>query len=452
MEESMHATGETELVLDMADTQPAHGAPTMQGDYLSREPRAGTIAEANGPTDGNDLEALLRSLMVRSLPSTAIFAERVVSPTDDQDPLDELLIELSLMRQRGPMRSLDGDIQAMLLGGSLFEYSSAVRPLPPAVAQRTAIASRASSRTGLTMPESFIPSRSLQFDCSQPSMPGLAANTMQSLHHSLDRLIEQSGDVDVESLLNGTQSLSDGRETPGSATEAEIRMLESNLVAVRSSTEDDQASSGLAGGVSTLEAAISVTSEDVPPTPTAPTVTAATALDSTDSVVSVAGFENPHDMLGEPEPSLAGLAGLAASAPRSAGGSSVDGELYRSGESNTAAPMGPDGGLISLLRRLAFSNVEPAALNESLARSLSRLAQILTTLSGERLTDEQIRALPKVRFEDTREQTCAICLETYNFGDLLTALPCAHFFHVDCVTRWFTRSTQCPLCRSQYGS
>jgi len=296
MEESMHATGETELVLDMADTQPAHGAPTMQGDYLSREPRAGTIAEANGPTDGNDLEALLRSLMVRSLPSTAIFAERVVSPTDDQ------------------------------------------------------------------------------------------------------------------------------------------------------------ASSGLAGGVSTLEAAISVTSEDVPPTPTAPTVTAATALDSTDSVVSVAGFENPHDMLGEPEPSLAGLAGLAASAPRSAGGSSVDGELYRSGESNTAAPMGPDGGLISLLRRLAFSNVEPAALNESLARSLSRLAQILTTLSGERLTDEQIRALPKVRFEDTREQTCAICLETYNFGDLLTALPCAHFFHVDCVTRWFTRSTQCPLCRSQYGS
>ena len=108
----MHATGETELVLDMADTQPAYGAPTLQGDNSSWEPRAGSIAEANVPTDGNDLEALLRSLMVRSLPSTAAVAERVVSPTDDQDPLDELLIELSLMRQRGPMRSLDGDIQA----------------------------------------------------------------------------------------------------------------------------------------------------------------------------------------------------------------------------------------------------------------------------------------------------------------------------------------------------
>jgi len=446
----MHATGETELVLDMADTQ--YGASMLQGDSSSWEPRTGAVAEANEPADGNDLEALLRSLMVRSLPSAANVAERVVSPTDDQDPLDELLIELSLMRQRGPMRTLDGDIQAMLLGGSLFEYSNTARPLPPAAAQRTAIASRASSRTGWTIPGAVSPSRSLQLDCSQPSMPGLAANTMQSLHHSLDRLIEQSGDVDVDSLLNGTQSLSGGRETPGSATEAEIRMLESNLVVVQSSTEDDRASSGPAGGVSTLEAAISVASEDVGGTPIAPTVTAAAALDSTGSVVSVAGFENPHDMLGELEPSLAGLAGLAGSAPRSAGGSSVEGDLYHSGESNTAAPMGPDGGLINLLRRLAFSNVEPAALNESLARSLSRLAQILTTLSGERLTDEQIRALPKVRFEGTREQTCAICLETYNCGDLLTALPCAHFFHVDCVTRWFTRSTQCPLCRSQYVS
>eukprot|EP00419_Tripos_fusus_P020041 CAMPEP_0172737980 /NCGR_PEP_ID=MMETSP1074-20121228/119120_1 /TAXON_ID=2916 /ORGANISM="Ceratium fusus, Strain PA161109" /LENGTH=407 /DNA_ID=CAMNT_0013567517 /DNA_START=115 /DNA_END=1336 /DNA_ORIENTATION=+ len=386
MAESLHATGETEVVLDMADTQPIVGAAALQGDVSAWEPRAGTIAE------GNDLEALLQGLMARSLPSAVTAAERVISPTDDQDPLDELLIELSLMRQRGPMRSLDGDIQAMLLGGSLFEYSSAARPLPPTAAQRTAIASRASSRAGagLTLPGAVSPSRSLQLDCSQPSMPGLAAVTMQSLHHSLDRLIEQSGDVDLESLLNGTQSLSEeGRETPGSATEAEIRMLESNLVAVRTNTDDDQARSGPVGGVSTLEAAVSVASEDVGGTPTAPTVMAAAALDSTGSVVSVAGFENPHDMLGGPEPSLAGLAGLAGSAPRSAVGSSVDVDLYNTGESNTAAPTGPDGGLISLLRRLAFSNVEPAALNESLSRSLSRLAQILTTLSGERLSDEQ---------------------------------------------------------------
>jgi len=441
MAESMNATGETEVVLDMADTQAGFAAQAYPGDFL---PRAETIAEAASvPANSNDLDALLQGLMARSLPDAVTAAERVISPTDEQDPLDELLIELSLMRQRGPMRSLDGDIQAMLLGGSLFEYSSAARPLPQSAAQRTAIASRASSRGGL------------QLDCSQPSAPGLAAVTMQSLQRSLDRLIEQSGDADVDSLLNGTHSLSEeGRETPGSATEAEILMLESNLVGAQTSNDqEDRASSGPAGGVSTLEAAISVASEDLGGTPAAPTVAAAAALDSTGSVVSVAGFENPSDMLGEPaEVSIAGLAGVAGSAPSNAGASSVDGDLYHTGESNMAAPTGPDDGLINLLRRLAFSNVEPAALNESLARSIGRLAQILTTLSGERLSDEQIQALPKVRFEGTREQTCAICLETYNCGDLLTALPCTHFFHVDCLTRWFTRSTQCPLCRTHFGS
>mmetsp|Transcript_41461 Transcript_41461/g.105629 ORF Transcript_41461/g.105629 Transcript_41461/m.105629 type:complete len:81 (+) Transcript_41461:318-560(+) len=76
------------------------------------------------------------------------------------------------------------------------------------------------------------------------------------------------------------------------------------------------------------------------------------------------------------------------------------------------------------------------------------MLQLGSVLAGHRLTDEEIRALPKVRFEAIEQQSCSICLETYQKGELLTALHCSHFFHVDCLARWFQNSTQCPLCRS----
>jgi len=87
--------------------------------------------------------------------------------------------------------------------------------------------------------------------------------------------------------------------------------------------------------------------------------------------------------------------------------------------------------------------------DESLARSVRRVLQMGTVLTEGRagLSDEEISALPKVRFNQAEEQQCSICLEQFQCGELLTALPCLHFFHVSCITRWFEQSTQCPLCR-----
>eukprot|EP00929_Paragymnodinium_shiwhaense_P080359 TRINITY_DN41905_c0_g1_i1.p1 TRINITY_DN41905_c0_g1~~TRINITY_DN41905_c0_g1_i1.p1 ORF type:complete len:750 (+),score=156.63 TRINITY_DN41905_c0_g1_i1:102-2351(+) len=115
-----------------------------------------------------------------------------------------------------------------------------------------------------------------------------------------------------------------------------------------------------------------------------------------------------------------------------------------------------DGGLARVLHRLALENL---ALDESLSRSVRRVLQLGTVLTGYRLSDEEIAALPKVRFEDgpgsisaqgggsAPATSCSICLEAYQTGELLTALRCCHFFHVDCLRVWFQRSTQCPLCR-----
>merc|ERR1711974_457219 len=96
----------------------------------------------------------------------------------------------------------------------------------------------------------------------------------------------------------------------------------------------------------------------------------------------------------------------------------------------------------TMLRRLAA--IDETEVEDSLARSVRRVVEMGMALAGGRLSDDEIAALPKVNVEE-EEQQCSVCLETYKPGELLTELPCGHFFHVDCIAGWFQRSSQCPL-------
>jgi hypothetical protein len=110
-----------------------------------------------------------------------------------------------------------------------------------------------------------------------------------------------------------------------------------------------------------------------------------------------------------------------------------------------------DGNVTAQVRSLIRQLAGDGDLDESLVQSARRVLQLGAVASGERLSEDEIQSLPKVSFEGTEQQTCPICLEGYQQGEILTALRCAHFFHTNCVTRWFQRSTQCPLCRSVQG-
>ncbi|GFQ04846.1 RING-H2 finger protein atl66 [Phtheirospermum japonicum] len=47
------------------------------------------------------------------------------------------------------------------------------------------------------------------------------------------------------------------------------------------------------------------------------------------------------------------------------------------------------------------------------------------------------------------ESECCICLGIFGDGDKVKVLPqCHHFFHSECVDKWLTTQSSCPLCRA----
>lgn len=102
--------------------------------------------------------------------------------------------------------------------------------------------------------------------------------------------------------------------------------------------------------------------------------------------------------------------------------------------------------------------VESAVLEGTLGAMLRRLSDPSLDETGrrtalmqcQRLSDEEIRSLPQIRFESKDPQYCSICLEAFQCGQQLTVLPaCSHRYHVNCVAGWMQRATQCPLCRRE---
>ncbi|KAG9129072.1 hypothetical protein Leryth_016886 [Lithospermum erythrorhizon] len=98
---------------------------------------------------------------------------------------------------------------------------------------------------------------------------------------------------------------------------------------------------------------------------------------------------------------------------------------------------------------------------------------------GERASEDDLRALPKFRYDQPSSGTClrdgkqklslvaqlsnnnathklvlhpedsecCICLHKYVHGAELCALPCNHHFHYNCISKWLRINATCPLCK-----
>ena len=51
------------------------------------------------------------------------------------------------------------------------------------------------------------------------------------------------------------------------------------------------------------------------------------------------------------------------------------------------------------------------------------------------------------------EETCIICLNAFQLGDIVSTLPCnkRHVFHTYCLEKWFYKKVSCPFCRVNFN-
>ncbi|KAG8497618.1 hypothetical protein CXB51_008806 [Gossypium anomalum] len=97
--------------------------------------------------------------------------------------------------------------------------------------------------------------------------------------------------------------------------------------------------------------------------------------------------------------------------------------------------------LVVIAAFLVIAFVAPRSLSNWQRRNLVRSVD-----------SKMVDALPRFVFGSARSsiagETCAICLEDYNDGELLKVLPCQHDFHSSCVESWLTKwGTFCPVCK-----
>ncbi|XP_006663191.1 E3 ubiquitin-protein ligase SIRP1-like [Oryza brachyantha] len=62
-------------------------------------------------------------------------------------------------------------------------------------------------------------------------------------------------------------------------------------------------------------------------------------------------------------------------------------------------------------------------------------------------SSEAIAALMETTVGETKEKTCAVCLEDFEEGERLKRMPCSHGFHASCISDWLRLSRLCPHCR-----
>lgn len=110
---------------------------------------------------------------------------------------------------------------------------------------------------------------------------------------------------------------------------------------------------------------------------------------------------------------------------------------------------------------VAFFVVTAASIAYFVFVSASRLYSLRRHKRSERrLKSEAKKAIGRLRVRTLRRedeevaaaaagdaQLCAVCIEAYRPGDVVTVLTCDHLFHKTCIEPWLLERRTCPMCK-----
>ncbi|XP_070819437.1 RING finger protein 148-like [Chaetodon trifascialis] len=106
---------------------------------------------------------------------------------------------------------------------------------------------------------------------------------------------------------------------------------------------------------------------------------------------------------------------------------------------------------------IAFFIVTAASITYFVFISASRLYNLNMHRRNERrLKSEAKKAIARLRVRTLKrgdEETtsehhmCAVCIECYKEGEVVTVLTCDHIFHKSCIEPWLLERRTCPMCK-----
>ncbi|XP_076588010.1 E3 ubiquitin-protein ligase RNF128a [Chaetodon auriga] len=106
---------------------------------------------------------------------------------------------------------------------------------------------------------------------------------------------------------------------------------------------------------------------------------------------------------------------------------------------------------------IAFFIVTAASITYFVFVSANRLYNLNMHRRNERrLKSEAKKAIARLRVRTLKsgdEETtsehhmCAVCIESYRVGEVVTVLTCDHIFHKSCIEPWLLERRTCPMCK-----
>uniref|UniRef100_A0AAZ1XAR7 RING-type domain-containing protein n=1 Tax=Oreochromis aureus TaxID=47969 RepID=A0AAZ1XAR7_OREAU len=91
---------------------------------------------------------------------------------------------------------------------------------------------------------------------------------------------------------------------------------------------------------------------------------------------------------------------------------------------------------------IAFFIVTAASIAYFVFISANRLYNMSRSKRNEnRLKSEAKKAI------NSDSSMCAVCIESYKVGDVVTVLTCDHIFHKTCIEPWLLERRTCPMCK-----
>jgi len=55
------------------------------------------------------------------------------------------------------------------------------------------------------------------------------------------------------------------------------------------------------------------------------------------------------------------------------------------------------------------------------------------------------------KISESGHDNCIICLDKFEINNEIIYLDCSHFYHGNCIIKWFAHNNVCPLCKRSYN-